>query len=716
VALFNCWSGWSSRAALASGNVIQRRGGQLNVKIDTRWGEGFGYRPMRITFTPAVPSIADRTITVQCLFRRNSNENLSVEQDVLIPAGSAPVEATVSIPHYISWAEYRFNILEDGEVIKSLCTTWMWDSSTDAEYIEDLPVVLMLGKEKPDTSRLIAPFPEDAYWISPQVAMSTSSTPPFEMPTVQMRDVAELSDRWIDYSSLDVLCMSFSELTQLKQSHPKTFRAVLSWTVAGGNLWVYGLGGDWESSGDWDWQGLKGLDLLLGTEASGWKVPSDTHFDKTFFGGRHQEFTSVGQSDEWKSRQTTSLDELPTDGDAKSRPLGSKGHAHFRLREHGMGMIVALAPEDPFPGTLGEWRWVLNSVGPNRLLWYQRHGVSMVSWNPDYWKFLIPGLGLAPVTEFVLLISLFMLAVGPVNYWLLRRWGRRHLLVVTVPGSAAAVTLLMFVYAMVSDGLGTRLRVRSFTNIDQRTGQAASWARLSYYAGLRPRDGLRFSEDVVVLPLVEVPADSYGHPQSSGELRWDEGQHCRSGWLASRTPTQYLTLRSRATDRGLWISESPGKKDSLRVRNELGTKILQLAICSDGGEYYWTTDVEPDAVATPKPAKQTDIAQRLRAVFRANRPAEPLNLGGWGQGDILDVSYGRSYYGYYGGNRWELTAPTQEDGRMEQSLHGLTTYGGTSSSLAPRTYIAIVERSPEVELGVASAQEEACFHVILGKF
>ena len=50
---------------------------------------------------------------------------------------------------------------------------------------------------------------------------------------------------------------------------------------------------------------------------------------------------------------------------------------------------------------------------------------------------LVPGVGLAPVTEFHVLITLFVLVIGPVNYWLLKRWRRLHLMVLTVPLAAA---------------------------------------------------------------------------------------------------------------------------------------------------------------------------------------------------------------------------------------------------------------------------------------
>jgi len=40
----------------------------------------------------------------------------------------------------------------------------------------------------------------------------------------------------------------------------------------------------------------------------------------------------------------------------------------------------------------------------------------------------------------------------------------------TVPACALIVTVALFMYAIVTDGVGVRTRVRSYTMIDQRSG------------------------------------------------------------------------------------------------------------------------------------------------------------------------------------------------------------------------------------------------------
>src|SRR5262249_11813678 len=137
------------------------------------------------------------------------------------------------------------------------------------------------------------------------------------------------------------------------------------------------------------------------------------------------------------------------------------------------------------------WGWIYNTLGQPRWQWYQRQGLSLVNSNNDFWKFLIPGIGLAPVRQFQVIITFFVVLIGPITYYLLRKSGKLNLIVIIVPAVALLITGMLFMYAVIADGLSVRVRARSFTHIDQRAGEAACWTRLSYYAGLAPSDGLK---------------------------------------------------------------------------------------------------------------------------------------------------------------------------------------------------------------------------------
>ncbi|MEE8452285.1 MAG: hypothetical protein V3R99_10235 [Thermoguttaceae bacterium] len=754
-------AGWCRPAVAESGRSQTLTGAGLELTLDTRWVDAPGYRPVRIAVKPTIPSPMERTLSVELLIRRNlgNDYDLRVAQDIEIPAGSDSVETILSVPHHLMWNSYQLNVVENGRVLKGLSIPSTGVNNSSNQFGDSMPSILIVGAEQRDTGHLASVVPRDEYdRYGNRYSTSVDQNGLAQLPTAIYRPGKDLSENWIDYTSLDVVCLSLEQFEGLDGPQRQ---AVLQWTHAGGNLWVYGIGEQWERLEQLD--GLTGQpfmppeeqpdpadpdgppasgslvsgSLVTGSLVSGppvpsknksstrgWKFPPEKFFD---WGQRGSSSTSSSAS--WRVRTqvdqqgvgTVRIEREPSSPDAR-RPsqLDRFDKPHFLLRHYGMGMIVAMAADDPFHGTEGEqeeWGWVFGAVGMHRCLWYQRNGVSMNRENREFWNFLIPGVGLAPVTEFCVLITFFVLAIGPVNYWLLKRWKRLHLLVVTIPVSATTVTLLLFGYAIVADGLATRVRVRSVTRIDQRRGEAACWARLSYYSGLAPSRGLIFSKDIAVLPLEETPSNSdYSSRALRRDVIWGENQWLASGWLSSRTPAQYLTIRSRSTGRGLDLIASDDTSGEPSVKNRLGTPIKQLAICSEEGQWYWAENVAVGATQPLEPIALTTVRMRLNTANFDNQPTTPDGMDQRYRGGIFGMSR-RSRY-WYRGQSSALILPTQSTGRLERGIGSI----GTSSSYdemspyEPRSYVAIVESSPEVVLGVASATEESGYHVILGKW
>jgi hypothetical protein len=150
-------------------------------------------------------------------------------------------------------------------------------------------------------------------------------------------------------------------------------------------------------------------------------------------------------------------------GVASSQNLFSASGLPFAGRPAGLGWVVAVAHPDPFPASQADWQWLLGSISTRHQIWSTRHGMSYLSYNRGLWNWFIRGVGAAPVFSFLLLATLFAVVIGPVNYLLLGRIHRLYLLLVTVPAGAAVVTLGLFAYAILSDGLGVKARIRSYT-------------------------------------------------------------------------------------------------------------------------------------------------------------------------------------------------------------------------------------------------------------
>lgn len=344
--------------------------------------------------------------------------------------------------------------------------------------------------------------------------------------------------------------------------------------------------------------------------------------------------------------------------------------------------------------------------------WEMRYGLTPDGANPEFDRLLVMGVGRAPVTEFRVLISLFVLLIGPVNYWLLKRAKRLPMMVLTVPLAALATTAALFAYAVAADGFGTRVRAHSFTKLDQRTGEATCWSRLSYYSGLAPGKGLTMPADVAIYPILPSWAPD-ANMADRREIIWgDQEAQLTQGWLYSRTPTQYLAVRARKSPRQLQVLDLG---DKLRVKNELGTKIRYLVVISAAGNAYEGEAIEQDGSTYLKPTVHEDAVRKFGKLVVDNMPQAPPELGGSGSNSQQTRPGSRFQYRRF-------SPMMNPDGRLSENLAemALMDLGGLSGqaglNLPPKSYVAVTEFGPEVETGISYAKEEGSFHVIEGRW
>jgi hypothetical protein len=641
------------------------------MEVDTRWTDLGGYRPVRISITPHQPASIDTHFSFQFrvtspnfyFYGRENRGTTLVEQTVVVPSapeGSTPpaTRATLSVPEHHAWDRFGLDVWENDEYRPKLSFQNMHIGGGMGQRFSFRPgnasvntTVLRVDSQ----TSLPNPFPNFGFNGGPMQANSVSINP------------SELPERWTDLTSVDVVSMKLDELKKLVEKNPQKWRAVRAWVAAGGNLWVTDV-----AKAEHDprvlnqvpiriqWQHMTELERLL-------DVPP------------HERNAAA-----WNNRDL------------------------LRERKLQMGQVVALPTNfgnNPrwFSGNNDGLERTAASIGATRLQWEQRTGVLLDAGNADFWDFIIPGVGQVPVTAFQVLITLFVVAIGPLNYVYLKRRGKLHLLMITVPLCALLVTFSLFGYALATDGLGVRVRVRSYSEIDQRRGEAVCWSRLCYYAGLAPSQGLRFSGETVVLPIdpkIDDPAGGL-----TRQLSWtDDGeQHLKEGWLRSRNLTQYLTLRARRSQVRLAIKVDPS--GGLQVENQLGTNIQELVVCDAEGKQFAAKELAAgQQTVLNEGANLDDAYQRMSRAFEDQKLGPPPGLDGY---DLLRGSY---RYGYY------PSMPRGQGGeedRLEGSLSDVKNLL-MQRKLAPRTYLAIVDQSPEVELGTPSARQEASFHVILG--
>jgi hypothetical protein len=700
----------------------------MNLSIDSTWVECTGYRPVRITITPTPPLTVDRTVTVVFRPAHWSHQALAaVSQDIEVPSGATSVTATLSVPQWEPWTTFTLDTYDDGMPVEDLSLPrYSFNLAAPNSLWGDgaSPNILFLGTTK-DPSALFAAFSrtnESAIQmkLGPSVYSGGTMAPPMtpgvnpkfaSVPGIMSH--AELPTRWLDYSGLDVIYATLPELKELIEKHPEQWQAMRTWLAAGGNLWVADCGMRWQRLPEL----LELVDLPEFTKTApgegplaGWTKPDPA--------ARHEAI--IGASRQYGGIVTTATGMLPAgatmaaDGsitmNRPNQPNRPSMQIPFVMRNVGLGQVVALAERDPLDAQNGiAWPWVFNSVTPDRWQWYLRHGLSLQRDNLDFWDFLIPGVGLAPVTQFQILITLFVVVIGPVNFLVLRRWHKLNLLVITVPASALSITLCLFLYALLADGLGVRVRARSFTALDQTRSEAVCWGRLSYYAGLAPSQGLAFPRDTAVFPLDDKPGgNNYNSARRMRETDWRDQQFLGRGWLAARTPTQMMTVAAHKSSHRLVVRETAAAPPS--VENQLGTRIVQLLLVDSEGNHFEGSSLADRGKASLSATSPSKIAPRLSKQLSTHAPELPIGFSRQRYG-LFGMRSQNYYYNNYG---TDLAEPTLRQSILERELARHCSL--KVADLPPRTYVAILDTSPELSLGLESAREEAGFHVLVGKW
>jgi len=688
----------------------------LLLTVEDAWVRGFGYRPFRLTFSTSnqVPVAADRKLRIECFAKDWFGEEALVARDVTISQGAMSATATISVLQNYAFEHWEINVYEAGQLLTELTVSSPVANHQWRNINEATPAILFIDRDAPtvvqrhsglsrrqfvgsgsgNSSDRLLPNVVGIAGILP-VAYS-QSTVHLSDPTASdaailnyfdgqyhlaLRHPGDLPDRWIDFTCFDLVFISSADLLYMRKEHPAQWKALSEWTVTGPTLCVHDIGDNFERlkmlETVFSLPNLKPMDASQNMRA-GWAVPNEA--DQGAIRGIEDAASSSTRA--FARHNTT-------------------GKTPFVIRDFGLGKLVAISSSDPFPLALADCAWILNSLEKDRWNWRHRHGIAPGRENRSYWNFLIPGVGLPPVNAFRILITLFVIIIGPVNYHLLRRWQRIHLLLLTVPAGAALVTVSLIVYAFVADGLGVRLRSRSFTKLDQRSGQAASWARQSYYAGLAPSRGISFPSDVAFYPI--EPGNDAGSRSQSRESEWEpERLLLTRGFLRSRVTSQFMIVRVRESRAELIVKEDEKSSQAPQVENLLRTKIHHLALVDSKGGFYWAQDIEAGAKFRPVSRPANEAFTELRQVLNDSRPQMPTRV----PSQFFNYRQRRL--------RYSEDEPRSITSVMEQNIVRIINSG--SDALGPQTFLAVVEECPEVTTGTKLAKEEASFHIIEGRW
>jgi hypothetical protein len=266
----------------------------------------------------------------------------------------------------------------------------------------------------------------------------------------------------------------------------------------------------------------------------------------------------------------------------------------------------------------------------------------------------IPGISGIPARAYVSILLVFSLIIGPANYWFLRRNRQQVLLVLTAPLISGVFIVLLAGYVIAGEGLGVRGRVASFTMLDHIRNQAVTRSSLSLYAaGMTPSGGMRVPRDVALFP---IGTEGTGTRERL-VLDLTEAQRFSAGLIQARAATNVEQIAFRPARERLTFNR---EGNETTVVNGLGVAITAL-FYRDGNTIH---------------ALSETLAPGGKAALKA---------GGRAASTIVPADLPLS-------SRFLHLAHNQPAG----------------------SYLAVLERSPFVEPGVAGVAERGSFHLVLG--
>jgi len=229
-----------------------------------------------------------------------------------------------------------------------------------------------------------------------------------------------------------------------------------------------------------------------------------------------------------------------------------------------------------------------------------------------------------PIKGLFVLMFLFTLAIGPLNFIVLAHKKRRIWLLWTTPLISLVTCLIVFGYMLLSEGWEGHLRSETLTlldessHLDESPHRATTIGWTAIYSPLTPSDGLHFSYDTEVMTQRMHEGRQGG--THSCTIDWSRDQHFAAGWVEARVPAHFKIRKSEARRERVAIHRETDQK--LSMVNGLGAEIRRFWYVDEKGIPYFTAQVAAGARAVLTPINVSEIApgaiESMRQVLGSN--------------------------------------------------------------------------------------------------
>lgn len=705
------------------GKRTPRNNSGLQISLDTTWVEASGHRPVQIEVTAVPPPKADRNLRISLEPSDWSRTRQGVTFELTVPEKTVKVSREIPVPQSFNWHQMNVRVYEDGRELEDLSGAVGLPSNGSYEWTEAYPAILFIDKDAPPTPQImsgVAPAATRNSTELPDVLAFSEFLPPYDdyarnlwqtrigddgkpkrtsddvilttlprLRTFALRNVDYLPQQQKSYTSIDVFVIDLDDLKTVISKYPESWRAIQQQLLTGSTLIVYG-----DTALGTMTQELDELTAIEGLAESDWQQPDDDEYGATTNEHFNRETVARNFNNGYLEDEVVDFDWKAVRQSDQPIP-----EAVFRFRDYGSGKIVGFGVDLSYV-TREQMGWMVGAIGHNQWRWYHRHGLSLRRENGGFWNFLVPGVGAAPVKTFIGIITCFMIAVGPINYFVLRRLHRLYLLLITVPLGAALITASLYAYALVKDGLGTRVRLRSYTE-QIADDQLISYARHTYYTGLAPSDGLQFPESSIYFPVVYDPTSNQ-RARRMVEIDDDNNRSYTAGYLRSRVTSQGLVIH-REEDDAIEVTKTDGTAP--KVKNGLTVEI-EYAIVLDKGSAYLSDQIAPGKTGTTKPIALEEVQKMFSQDLADHRPASPTGF----------APPRTNTYRNYWNRRVDqgFSNPSFSSGQLEKGIDGAI--DAVSPSLMnnqSRDCIVVTRKAHQfVPVGIEGSREVGGMHVL----
>ncbi len=517
-----------------------------------------GYASLRFSFRPLRPM--PQPASLRILVQPQYGSGTWTQTECVIPPGG-PARQVAAVAELVFPARgdpVRVRVFQGGREVLS---TFLPMNGTG------MPVLWLRG-----TGQSQSPLPQNAVFLTTCPVLRPVSFP----------------QRWQQLSGYRVILAEVWALEELAQKFPRGALALRNWVLAGGTLLVLG-----DSAAQTE---LKRALQVLG-------FPTDPGR----LGKRKVQWRFFVRKEEAQEASFALMDVMSR-LHFMENPVPFWEQNPLPVARQGGGWVGVLSwlqwnPDKHGVPVLGRTALIQADSQEPDVVWCSRGQGMFGDGGAELEK--IPGVGTPPVQVFLGAISMFVILVGPVNYFWLRRRGQLYRMLWITPLVALLVTAGLVVYSFSQEGFRVQAKAVSFTWTDGSRGDTITWAHQIMYTPLPPRE-LVFPADTLVMwyPLRE----------QGGWFSWENQQRFQGGWIIPRQLVPLFTVRVRRQQPPLTLHKrSDGQ---LEVHNHLEVP-LRWVIIKESSEKVWVVShLSAGERKTLTPADPTPICLQMQQTIQ----------------------------------------------------------------------------------------------------